>query len=392
MAQCTKRAAYASRKLLINGVLPLSSRWKQPLMDYFLPHSYHTSAVPLPSSFSLPSRSRLSSLSSDATAGPPRPSTQKAGIPALSLPHFPRALNLSPFLHCSASGMRTFSDAPQSSADAGTEQFIEGGPPLPSPTEPPSDSVSEGVPVQRPAGSASSRQQASSGSQGAPRAAIKHHQMGGPGTAMRVTLPPELVGKVVGRVVNAPRYVLKSELVAFFQGSGLREEDVSSVVDERLKMLSWRLVFPSEAEYKRARQCVLQKRRIGCRAVRLDQVPLHELRRESDPRHPNHVADGFRGTSLIMTGAPDDASSELIERFFEGYNLAPYALRHIKVYHENVRTPLRMRLEGEWRPTIDLVERRTLVKFQTKSDCLRALRELHKEFLGDRPVELRLLQ
>ena len=60
--------------------------------------------------------------------------------------------------------------------------------------------------------------------------------------------------------------------------------------------------------------------------------------------------------------------------------------------HEAVKTPLRLRAKGEMRPTVDVAERRTVIRFRTEAEALRALRERHRAVLADRVIELRLLQ
>eukprot|EP00897_Mesotaenium_endlicherianum_P005746 jgi/Mesen1/519/ME000104S10609 len=177
---------------------------------------------------------------------------------------------------------------------------------------------------------------------------------------------PDGSGAVIGRLSNVPRYALASEVVSFFDGCNLRPEDVSTVVDEKVRIRHWRLRFHSRSDFDEAVQIAILKKRLGTRVLRLDEI--------------------------VMLNCPDELKSDAIEHFFEGYSLAPHAIHHVRILHDRVKTPQHIRLRGEWRPFTSYYERRALVKFTTPLEALRAMRERAHCILDDRPVEIKLLQ
>lgn len=204
-------------------------------------------------------------------------------------------------------------------------------------------------------------------------------------------LPSHLQGKVVGHLFNAPWYALKNEVADFFAGCNLRPEGLSTVIDERGRQLCWRLVFDTEADLRAAHRLVRARMRIGGRAMVIDDAPYAELIQETNPRHPNRVAEGARGRTLLMTNLEGDVPLEALERFFEGFELAPAPFKLMRIEHYGVRTPLRRKVKGETRPLVDITELRVLVKFLSEREAHRALRERFGEFLADVPVELKVI-
>jgi hypothetical protein len=109
-----------------------------------------------------------------------------------------------------------------------------------------------------------------------------------------------------------------------------------------------------------------------------------DMRLDVDDIHTS--VKGFRGQSLLMMQLPTDATSEDVERFFQGYNLAGYSTKFLRVPKETFpRKPSKMSVPP-------VVERRALVKFATPLESLRALREKQGQFCLDRAIELRFIQ
>lgn len=200
-------------------------------------------------------------------------------------------------------------------------------------------------------------------------------------------------GRVAVRLTNAPKYVLKYEILRFFSGCNLAPEDVFGMVDDRIRLQYWCLMFPTRADFERARILASEKLRIGNRTIRIEELSGEEQQRVLTlSKRPSELPLEFRGTSLLMIGVPEEVKTDSIERFFQGFALAPFGIRHFRALHENVRTPMRNRAKGDTRASMDVLERRTVIKFQNPAEALRALREKQREFLEDRAVEMRLIQ
>jgi hypothetical protein len=101
----------------------------------------------------------------------------------------------------------------------------------------------------------------------------------------------------------------------------------------------------------------------------------------------NEIVDGVHlMMQLLMMQLPTDATSEDVERFFQGYNLAGYSTKFLRVPKETFpKKPSKMSVPP-------VVERRALVKFATPLESLRALREKQGQFCLDRAIELRFIQ
>ncbi|GJP55840.1 hypothetical protein CLOM_g14863 [Closterium sp. NIES-68] len=194
------------------------------------------------------------------------------------------------------------------------------------------------------------------------------------------------------KLLNAPRHALKEEVLRKFHGCGLTSADVFTVLDDRLRTLHWHLEFKSTDAFKKAQAILGAQNRLGSRILRLEEYSSRDHQVAFHNKHHNPDLWGWRDVSLIMMGLPDDVKTEEIEQFFEDYMLQPPSVYHVRLQHMGVKTPVRLRMKGEMRPIIDLVERRAVVRFADQREALRALREKHREFLGDRMVELRLLQ
>lgn len=204
-------------------------------------------------------------------------------------------------------------------------------------------------------------------------------------------LPQHLQGKVVGHLFNAPWTALKHDVADFFSGCNLRPAAISTVIDEECRLMCWRLVFDSHADFQAAQRTVTERRRMGGRSLTLEAAPFEEMAKETNPRHVNRRAENERGRTLLMTNLEGDTPLRALYRFFEGFHLAPDPFTLMNFQHDDVRTPLRKRVKGEERPYISVVELRLLVKFATELEAQRALREKFGEFVGEIAVELKVI-
>ncbi|CAI5496154.1 unnamed protein product [Closterium sp. Naga37s-1] len=198
---------------------------------------------------------------------------------------------------------------------------------------------------------------------------------------------------VLAKLLNVPRMMLKEEVLRSFRyaAPALTPADVFTVLDDRLHTLHWQLEFKSTEDYSNARGLVENYKRQGSR-IRLQELSSRDHELAFHKKHHNWELRQWRDVSLIMTGLPDDVKTDDIEQFFEDYMLHPPAVYHVRIERRGVPTPMRLRMKGETRPIVDLVERRAVVRFANQMEALRALREKHREFVGDRMVELSLLQ
>ncbi|CAI5935458.1 unnamed protein product [Closterium sp. NIES-64] len=196
---------------------------------------------------------------------------------------------------------------------------------------------------------------------------------------------------VLAKLLNVPRMVLKEELLRSFCNPALTSADVFTVLDDRLHTLHWQMEFKSPEDYSKARELVELYKREGSR-IRLQELSPRDHELAFHKKHHNWELRHWRDVSLILTGLPDDVKTDDIEQFFEDYMLHPPAVYHVRIERRGVPTPMRLRMKGETRPIVDLVERRAVVRFANQMEALRALREKHREFVGDRMVELSLLQ
>ncbi|CAI5987205.1 unnamed protein product [Closterium sp. NIES-65] len=185
--------------------------------------------------------------------------------------------------------------------------------------------------------------------------------------------------------------VVKLERYSTFRNAALTSTDVLTVLDDQLHTLHWQMEFKSPEDYSKARELVELYKREGSR-IRLQELSPRDHELAFHKKHHNWELRHWRDVSLILTGLPDDVKTDDIEQFFEDYMLHPPAVYHVRIERRGVPTPMRLRMKGETRPIVDLVERRAVVRFANQLEALRALREKHREFVGDRMVELSLLQ
>ncbi|CAI5472425.1 unnamed protein product [Closterium sp. Yama58-4] len=211
--------------------------------------------------------------------------------------------------------------------------------------------------------------------------------------AAAVTSGADGSSAVLAKLLNVPRMMLKEEVLRSFRyaAPALTPADVFTVLDDRLHTLHWQLEFKSPEDYCKARDLMENFKRQGSR-IRLQELSPRDHELAFHKRHHNAELRQWRDVSLIMTGLPDDVKTDDIEQFFEDYMLHPPSVYHVRIERRGVPTPMRLRMKGETRPIVDLVERRAVVRFASQLEALRALREKHREFIGDRMVELSLLQ
>lgn len=186
--------------------------------------------------------------------------------------------------------------------------------------------------------------------------------------------------KIYARLSNAPKYAFKSDILWFFEGCNLTPDQLVTIYDEKYRQRFLQVEFDSMESFRLAQRVLVRKGRLGGRYMKLDV----DMRLDVDDIHTS--VKGFRGQSLLMMQLPTDATSEDVERFFQGYNLAGYSTKFLRVPKETFpKKPSKMSVPP-------VVERRALVKFATPLESLRALREKQGQFCLDRAIELRFIQ
>jgi len=176
-----------------------------------------------------------------------------------------------------------------------------------------------------------------------------------------------------------PKYAFKSDILAYFQGCDLQPHQLVTIFDEKYRQRFVQIEFDTMEDFRQAQRLIVRRGRLGGRYLKLDL----DVKSDGDALH--ETVKDFRGQSLLMMQLPTDATAEDIERFFQGYNLAPYSTRFLRVQKD-------MNLKKPSSNTPPVVERRALVKFVSPLEALRALRMKQGEFCLDRAIELRFVQ
>lgn len=195
---------------------------------------------------------------------------------------------------------------------------------------------------------------------------------------------------------NSPKSMLKEELLTILRDCNLTPDRAYTVLDDKLRIKHWRLEFETRRDYATARDILQAQPRIGSRPINLSPLTGAAARPLTDP--VNKLMKNFRDRSLLMLGVPDEVKIDTVERFFEGFNISPLGVWHFwcdldeatKMYYQNLRNrgddPVDGLMDQRHR------ERRTLVRFVTRAEALRALREKQGAFLQEAHIELRLIQ
>lgn len=198
---------------------------------------------------------------------------------------------------------------------------------------------------------------------------------------------PTTSEKVYGRLSNCPKYAFKTDILAYFEACNLQPHQVVTIYDEKYRQRFIQLEFDNMDQFRLAQRTIVRQGRLGGRYMKLDK---ESKRHDDDDIH--NVVKAFRGQSLLMMQVPNEATGEDLERFFQGYNLAAYATRILRVPKDFPPTFNSRKAAANPKDPAANFEKRALVKFASPLEAARALRAKHGQFCLNKAVDLRFVQ
>lgn len=188
---------------------------------------------------------------------------------------------------------------------------------------------------------------------------------------------------------NVPRYALRSDVRRLFQDLGVQTDDVRVGFGDKFQRQSWYVKFNDKANLEKALRRAGSH--VGTRPVRVHACSLEEWRKATYPR----PATWF-DKSVLVTGLPEDATRDDVNRFFRGFRLGPrpYDLFYTEVYPESPKPshPVLKKRRAVWTlsPLVD-VERHCLVLFISTEEAWRASVSMQGKFLLNQAVNCKFM-
>ncbi|KAL3700273.1 hypothetical protein R1sor_018295 [Riccia sorocarpa] len=186
--------------------------------------------------------------------------------------------------------------------------------------------------------------------------------------------------KVAAKITNAPKYILKSDVLWFFRGCNLKPEDVVFMYDAKYRSKYIQISFSSVESCRLAQRTLAMKGRFGGRYLKLSQE-------EPKMDEANTLINHFRGRSLLMNNVPPTVGAEDVERFFSGYSLDNQPIKYLP----QIPPPPVTRKTSATQAKQE-TENRVLIRFKTHLEALRALREKQGGFCSVKAMELRYVE
>lgn len=192
--------------------------------------------------------------------------------------------------------------------------------------------------------------------------------------------------KIYGRLSNCPKYAFKSDILAYFEGCNLQPHQVVTIYDEKYRQRFIQLEFDNLEGFRQAQRAIVRQGRLGGRYLKLD---MESKRADEDDIH--NIVKAFRGQSLLLMQVPNEATVEDVERFFQGYNLAAYSTKFLRVQKDFPTAYSARKVLSNSNPSSNF-EMRALVKFSSPLEASRALRAKHGQFCLNKSIDLRFVQ
>jgi len=167
------------------------------------------------------------------------------------------------------------------------------------------------------------------------------------------------------------------------------KEDIRLSYTDKFVRRNWYLKFEDENSVQIAK--AKSGQHLGTRPVRIAAVPYQEWFQAGHPRPGSQ-----RNSSVLVSGLPEEATLEDIEKFFRGYRLGTYPISTF--YTEVSSSPAKYKLAtpGSDRPTMKKralkqlleVERHAIVRLVSEEEAWRAHRNKHRHFLLNQKVDV----
>eukprot|EP00976_Prorocentrum_cordatum_P110913 1195284-Prorocentrum_minimum.AAC.6 len=168
------------------------------------------------------------------------------------------------------------------------------------------------------------------------------------------------------------------------------KEDIRLSYSDKFARRNWYMKFNDEKSFQLAKAKSGQQ--LGTRPVRIAAVPTQEWYTAGHPR-----PGAQRNCSVLVSGVPEEATLEDIERFFRGYRLGTFPINtfytevvgssHGKSKHATPGSDRPMIKKRAMKQLLE-VERHAIVRLISEEEAWRAHRNKHHEFLLNQKVDV----
>lgn len=187
-------------------------------------------------------------------------------------------------------------------------------------------------------------------------------------------------------ICNVNSSLLREDIASFFEGYNLPLEEIRPEYSwERFQIARFWLAFASAEDRQRALSrsgAYLGTRRVVMRTA---------LPRDFTSAVFNPLAMSSRGRYLLVEGLPTTSTSEDVLRMFSGYDLQAKAVTFLREQEAGELVGAKRRPDGSSSRDKEKAEK-AVVRFATRQEAHRALRDRQGSFCGSNSVRLCILQ